>query len=686
MANDVQITMTADARAVLKAFQEMTKSLEQMHARLEAVERTSTRTRDKFRDTFDAGSVQKQISALGKLAATYVSISSAIGLIKREMASAREEMGNASSAQVSWQKALAQTIRNANGTLSPMELESALRKMAVGKSPIQQNKLAEVVGSVFSAKGVTNKQEAMDVLNTVGVVSSYAPELETEDLAMFGGAVQDLRSVFKITAEEAVGYMQKIGGLARTTKLLPLAEHVTPSILAANKMGASQVTAGAGIATFSNSMADFQGAISSLAWQTFVKELEERRPDLKTFEERLNWFRQNPKAVKAFFEGGMINGKKFPQAEVGRGRAIPTIRAMFDPNSMESQNFENFKQSIGTSPVDWKNETERTVKAIEGTSAAQIESIERSGEAIVNEVRLLNRQGAMQDQAEKLVTRLMKASGLTEYEADAAILRMRTRGDNVSEFEAASQVLRAAADNLREDPFRRRKLTAEFLPMQALLGMMGLNAVAVRNLLNGQMVRDATDAAMGRLGTQGDPAERARSIERGVQLIEEQFLAPERERKGRAATGFAPYRYQETPETKRSRELLDQELARDPRLHELQSSWDQSLRSYRSSIPGIRRRLREAAADGVMSDTETGGLIKDIDSVVPTSSKVPEHYSGMVDLLKDLTNLGQEVMKLRESLEKNTKATEQNTQQTPAATDRRTGYQPTSRALSRGAT
>lgn len=210
-------------------------------------------------------------------------------------------------------------------------------------------------------------------------------------------------------------------------------------------------------AAFSGTMAqaggDREGATSIMAAITMANEMKERLPKLKTNQERLDYFRSNPAAAKAYFEGGVIDGKQFNPAETGRSIYKPHIQQLFDPNSPISKEYQANLNSFG-GKKEWAADIERVRNEIDRSPSVQIAKAQRQGESLVKQVQIEDTSGAMTAVARKIVDDLSKAVGdsdLTQklnaidFEANAGI-------NEESPIQKAASLLRFKSTKMKRGP------------------------------------------------------------------------------------------------------------------------------------------------------------------------------------------------------------------------------------------
>lgn len=443
-SGNVDLQFTASDQAAQQAWRSQQRMADALLKRLEKIDQLTKKSGSGMQVP-GLGSLPGELKSL---AASMVTIATVVRQVRVEAEAILQERSGAAFEQVQYRRAVGNALRNSGNLFeNPQALDKYIADTA-RQSRQKRWKVAQLVDSGLSAQGAATPEDLKSVQETMTETLLTYPELGVEETKTVLQAAQDIRSKNPgMTAREAVGYNLKMGQMARVVDPMEQAKNLSP--IAANLMSynMSLQESGALVATVSHGMKDWTGETSGMAALKFAGELAERLPDLKSFSERLAAFRANPAWQEAYFHGGMINGQKFNQAEIGRGKAEPTIKALFDPNSADSRRMVEFQQEFGTFESLGKF-TAQHQKDIQQLAGSKIEEIQRVGEAIKEDIRLENTRGAMGAVTDEALKGILTAAGVSQLDADRMVFGLRT--ENVSP-EDKPRVLAQKLRTMKED-------------------------------------------------------------------------------------------------------------------------------------------------------------------------------------------------------------------------------------------
>lgn len=448
-SGNVDLQFTASDKAAIAAWQSQQKLADSLIRKLEKLEQVSEKT-SKGLDFKNTG-IGSVVTDLAKMATSIGSVYAVMRQIRVEYEAILQERGGAALEHVQYRIAAGNAFRNSGNLFkSPQAMDAYIAETARLTNQTRV-KVAGLIDSGLSAQGAKSPEDLKSVQETMMEVLKTYPELSTEDTQAVLQAAQDVRSKNpNLTAAQAVGFNLKTGQVGRVVSPLANATNVSPPTLNMTSYGGTLQEAGALAATMTHGMKDWTGEITGTAMLTLGRELKERLPKLSTSVERLEAFQKNPKWVEAYFQGGMIDGKKFDKAETGRGKAEPTIRALMDANSQVWKNFKDNLAEFGGAE-NWAKATAHQQKFAPQITGGRAEEIQRAGKAIQQDIRLGNERGAVGAASEESLAGILTAAGFAQAEVNAEIVASRVFGGSPEEQakRLSGQLKRKAAD-LRE--------------------------------------------------------------------------------------------------------------------------------------------------------------------------------------------------------------------------------------------
>lgn len=387
MSQQAVIDLSTKDQQTIATLQRVESAFKKIEDRLDGIAKKSGEAEKATSGIFvsASGDIAKFAAGLAGVGSAAAAVMLVVDRLKAEYQNLVARQKGAADAQLEFEPALAQAVRNAGGAISGAQVRDMAIKLAE-EANVAPAKAGAVMSDAFSARGVSNVKQAEEVQNAALAVLQFAPELPTQDAAMFAGTTIDIMKRTGMDARQAVGLTQMTGGVARTTNLKGLAENVMPGAMQMMELGGGTMSENAALmAALTQGIIDPEGAVSRTAGITFVKELRERMPELATTMDRIRKLQSDPKLQKAFLEGGRFGRKKFGAAEIGRGQAQSSVESLIRGSGTASDAFAEFRETLGDvgSAGQQYDQMVREVNSVTATSR-----IQRVGESATRRVQI----------------------------------------------------------------------------------------------------------------------------------------------------------------------------------------------------------------------------------------------------------------------------------------------------------
>lgn len=322
--NTINIQMTIDDHGAFRVWQRQQNEAAKTEAALKRVGKAGGAAGSQL-----AGIGGSALRFMADAATSLTGIGSVLGglaamakLLQKELDQVKQRQQGAATQQTSLAPILDDAIRNVGGQLTPTQVRNLIKKTAIesGSTP---EKAGAVLGATW-AGGTPSSPEAAVSSGTAAVkVLKLFPGEETEGQAQIASTTQMLVKQ-GMTEDEALGFLLRAGEGHKSRKIGPLAKYAVPTGIRGTAFGTGLEFSQAVVNQFSHEMGDEDGAISSHSAQTFMQQVSERFPKM-SLPDAIQKLRNNPRLAKAYTEGGMIEGKKFPAAKMGEGASLPTV-------------------------------------------------------------------------------------------------------------------------------------------------------------------------------------------------------------------------------------------------------------------------------------------------------------------------------------------------------------------------
>lgn len=674
-SNTVSITLTVDEASALKAWTSQQAAVEKLKNKLKDLELKKNPLAP-----LQAGAVES-LKFLRDAMAAITGIGGAISgvvmlanQLKSEYQNLKSRQASAAGTNVDYGAEITKAIASTRAYITAAEMENLTKKgsMDTGASPAV---VAQNYNAAFTTVGPRTKAEALDAMGVANATLIQYPGEAPDTIADVTQVAAQNKREFGLTTQEALGYQQQAQNVSPVKNLANFANNVAGKLSALAKAGDMSAAESAAFSgTLAQAGGDREGATSMMAAFTMVSEMKERLPNLKTNQERLDYFRNNPEASKAYFEGGVINGKKFSPAETGRSVYRPHVQQLFDPQSQISQEYQANLQSFG-GKKEWAADIERVRAEIGRSQSVQIAKAQRQGEATVQQLQIEDTSGAMTAVARKIVQDVSKTVGDSDL----------TQKLNAIDFEvnagmSEEQPLQLAAQRIREKS-KKLKQVGELVDD-------GFGNEYVReNRTKDQIEQDlkkaeSLDAAEQRLVQIDRDFQKARFIKKAEPQINSL-----RESRDMLKEGKEPRNLQEilvtsdkeirriasesseyTPDA--GKELINTQAELVNEIMGLQKN----VRAKVAPVPGnpdrVKRSIQEAdqsitaaEQDGKITPEEMAGIRDNFTAAEKENKSAQSNPSALKDapaLAKEMAALSAKFDKLVMALEKNTTVTSQN--------------------------
>lgn len=338
---NINIQFTVEDAAAFRAWQRQQEAARKLKKELDTLKNAGNQAGNAIGGIGNAigGIGAKATSILKDAGAQLLGVGTAVGALitfARQLISEIENIKRknkeAGQANVGIVPSLNTAAQNAGGAMKTPQI-LAMAKETAQKTGQTVSKVLDTFGAAWAAGAPEDEADARATAPAVEAVLNTFPSENAETTAEIASATKSLMKREGMTAEEALGFYLKAaeGNFSRGNG--PLAKHVIPAGLKGTAFGDSLPESQATVNTFSQSMMDPDGALSSHAANVFQEQLRERLPNLPNTQSRVEYLRQHPKEAKAYMDGGRIAGKKFDAAKKGEGASIPTIEGILGLNN-----------------------------------------------------------------------------------------------------------------------------------------------------------------------------------------------------------------------------------------------------------------------------------------------------------------------------------------------------------------
>jgi len=331
MSNNIDIKFTVDDAAAFRAWQRQEAAAAKLKKQLDDL-------RNAGKATWLSDMGAKAVGSLKDAGAQLAGIGTAVGALvvfSRQLIAEIENIKRkniaAGQTNVGIVPSLNTATQNAGGAMATPAI-LAMAKKTAQETGQTVSKVLDTFGAAWAAGAPSNEAEARATAPVVKAVLSTFPTEDAETTAQISSVVKSLMKREGMTAEEATGFYLKSaeGNFSRGNS--PLSKHAIPAGLKGTAFGDTVEQSMAMVNTFSQSMLDADGAVSSHSANVFQEQLRERLPGMPNTAERIKYLRERPEEAKAYMHGGTIAGKKFDKAKLGEGASIPTVEGLLGIN------------------------------------------------------------------------------------------------------------------------------------------------------------------------------------------------------------------------------------------------------------------------------------------------------------------------------------------------------------------
>ncbi len=450
MANDSQIgiTLTANSTGVEQALEKLGRGLDKTIDKLNKIEKASADSSKAVAGGMEqaAGSALKFVGAITGVGSVVGGVLAIANQLRREYDNLVSRQKDAASAQLGFEGQLAEAVRNAAGLLTGKEMRKQTMSIASDVSA-DPSSVAAALSSTLSAVGPMNKAEAEQAFAATRAAMRFAPEMGRTDIAALAGTAVDVAKRTGTTPEQAIGFMQNIGGIARVPSLQNLSSNVMPAVMGTTQFGGTIQESGALISAITQGMADTEGRVSGTAGLALAEQLRERLPGLGTTKDRIAAIASDPKMYKAFFQGGRFGNKKFEPASFEK-KALPSIEQILTGGSMLNRAFTEGIDKIGDVRGGGQKTYDELLREVNSVTGAG--RVQRSFSTATTEQQLLDTVGGQTSITREGLKAFLKAAGQSQLgqDVDSLLFEGKTLSGGMP-VDIASATLKRKAGQLR---------------------------------------------------------------------------------------------------------------------------------------------------------------------------------------------------------------------------------------------
>lgn len=485
-SNTAKIEMTADSESVIRALQKVERGFDRITARLEQNERETrkfTSSNDKRFSKMVEGAKAAALSIAGITSATGLA-SAGIARVAKEMENLRSRQQGAANEGIGFEESLSQAVRNASGIFSAEQVRNMSMRMA-RETGVNPARAASTIGSAITSTGVTNQAEARLAVQAAQDALKFAPDLDASGVEAISGISASLAKRFGVRPSAAIGFVQRVGGQANIRETAPLIENLAPVIANLTEFGFSPTEAGALASTITQGTGDVTGELSGTAAVNLADSLNKAFPGVAPGE-AIKRLQGDPAAREAFLDGGKIDGRKVSQANLGKGKAKPTIRGLLTAGSVQAEQFAGSQTAIGGF-AEGQETFDSLIDDIR--SVTPLSQLKRAIGSGVSQMKILDTSGGKTSIVREGLQEALKAAGASDLEQSLnSIIFEGASGinqDNPEEF--LVKRLQRKARSLRTD-----------LPSQSIDTGLGQAEIPGRAATNQEKrVADALDVIAG---------------------------------------------------------------------------------------------------------------------------------------------------------------------------------------------
>lgn len=433
--NQAKIEMTAEEQGVLRTLQTIERGFEKMTRRVEKLDSSIGKSKKSGDQMFGAALKHTQafIGAVGGVSTALGAASAVAAQLNREIENIRSRQKDSATENVSFETALSQAVRNSVGIFTAEEVRTKSLEMAQ-RTGVTPARAASTIGSSVTSTGVTNRQEADLAIQAAEDALRFAPELDASGVEAISGISASLAKRFQVAPSAAIGFIQRVGGQANIRETAPLIENLAPVIANLTQFGFSPTESGALASTITQGTGDVTGELSGTAAVNLADSLAKmveavpgRFGGLSVNEagtivdqagtaaagQALQILTNDPELKKVFFQGGTIDDVTVSAANLGKGKAKPTLRGILTAGSVENRQFIGSQQAIGGFA-----EGQQTYDDLlsEIASVTPISQLQRAFTAGVSQMRILDQAGGRTSISREGLAEALKAAGASDLE------------------------------------------------------------------------------------------------------------------------------------------------------------------------------------------------------------------------------------------------------------------------------
>lgn len=332
MSNEVKITVSGnDAQMLALWNRQQAEILKNQHALIkmgEAGEAAGKKIGDGMSGA--VGKMSQFVAGVTGIGSVIGGVLAAANQLKAEWSDLVARQNDAAQRQLSTAAAQRKALINLglapDAAFGPEQLNRTVEQISRETGATQKD-LFLTFSSALSAKGPLKTEDMVAAVK-------QAAQVEPTDQASqntLAGAILDMMKKGGGTAQENFGLLLGTQGASRVKDLGALARNIVPGMIAGQSFGASAEQSAELAATFTQLLADPEGAISKTAMVQFMGQVQEATgkslPANATFDERLGFLQGDAgKSIRNKLVGDPTRGIK--GTLTGEAQALPAMKAL----------------------------------------------------------------------------------------------------------------------------------------------------------------------------------------------------------------------------------------------------------------------------------------------------------------------------------------------------------------------
>jgi hypothetical protein len=419
VSNNIRVTQTLDDHQVLAELLRQQKEMGKVIDKWYQMAQAASRAGQKTDRTTSKWVKNLRDFAIGMTGINSVSagILAIVDQVRREYDNLQQRQNNSGKTNIGYEGAMSRALFKTQGLLTGSDLRSISADYArKSEYQVSEAQILQLISSAVSARGVTNRKELKQALDTSVAVAKISPHMDAEEASSVAAGSASFSARYGVTPEQGIGFLMKVGQKSNILELDSLVNNMVPAIGAMTSIGFDIDDAGAFVSTLSQGIDDPSGETTRTAAINFANSLRERfRRSDGSFnpDAAMQALYNDPELVRRFFEGGEFGEEAFGDAAIGKGRAQPTLEAMLTPGTVYHRQFQSFRPQIGN--FDNAAATYEAYRA-DLEANTPVSRGDRAFQHSIQRYQLDNPEEAMSGVLRNRVRELYQAMGYTDLE------------------------------------------------------------------------------------------------------------------------------------------------------------------------------------------------------------------------------------------------------------------------------